>query len=196
MSLYKLKAIVFDLDNTLISSDINFVQLRQHLNCPQDRDLLKHLEQFDRQEQNRLSNIIRECEIKDAVNSTLMPGAVELIRWLKQKRYYTGVVTRNCRQAAMTKITTHRLPIEHLLTREEFAPKPAPDALYHLMNQWQLAPQEILYVGDHYYDIATAQNAGCQSCFIANDNIEVGIPHEANFSFPSLKGLLEWLKAR
>ncbi|MGF1750171.1 HAD family hydrolase [Vibrio cionasavignyae] len=196
MSLYKLKAIVFDLDNTLISSDIDFTQLRHHLQCPQDRDLLIHLKQFDLEEQKRLSDIVREYELKDAVSSALMPGAAELISWLKQKRYYTAVITRNCRQAATAKIQTHQLPIEHLLTREEFAPKPAPDALHHLMNQWQLTPQEVLYVGDHYYDIATAKNAGCQSCFIANENIEANIPAHANFCFSSLIELLRALKVR
>ncbi|MCL9773853.1 HAD family hydrolase [Vibrio methylphosphonaticus] len=194
MSLHTLKAIVFDLDNTLVSSNINFTLLRQQLNCPQDCDLLMHLEQFGDQEQQRLSNIIRDHEIQDAAASSLMPGAKELIHWLTQQGYFIGVITRNCRSAATTKILAHQLPIESLLTREEFAPKPAPDSLYHLMNKWQLNPQEILYVGDHYYDIETAINANCQSCFISNGLSESNAPSQANFSYPTLLGLLNSLK--
>lgn len=35
LQLDKIKAVVFDLDNTLVSSDMNFGELRQQLGCPQ-----------------------------------------------------------------------------------------------------------------------------------------------------------------
>ena len=38
--------------------------------------------------------------------------------------------------------------------------KPAPDALYAVMKEMSVAPQDTLYVGDSEVDIKTAQNAG------------------------------------
>lgn len=39
-------------------------------------------------------------------------------------------------------------------------PKPCPDTVLHVMNQWHCDPTRTLYVGDSDVDIQTAQNAG------------------------------------
>lgn len=39
-------------------------------------------------------------------------------------------------------------------------PKPCPDSVLHVMNQWQSTPVRTLYVGDSDVDIQTARNAG------------------------------------
>lgn len=39
-------------------------------------------------------------------------------------------------------------------------PKPCPDSVLHVMNQWHSTPDRTLYVGDSDVDIQTAQNAG------------------------------------
>ncbi len=39
----RIQAVVFDLDNTLVSSAIDFAWLRQQLNCPPAVDLLDHV---------------------------------------------------------------------------------------------------------------------------------------------------------
>jgi len=40
LEINEIRAIIFDLDNTLVSCELNFSQLRQQLGCPQEIDLL------------------------------------------------------------------------------------------------------------------------------------------------------------
>lgn len=44
----------------------------------------------------------------------------------------------------------------------QFPRKPAPDALLHIADSWQVAPADITLVGDSLYDARTAQAAGCR----------------------------------
>lgn len=159
-----IKAVVFDLDNTLVTSNINFQQLRMELACPADKDLLTHVDETfcDNERQQRIETILKH-ELDDAKASDLMAGARSLTDWLSNEGLKFGIITRNCREAAKKKLSAHALTIEELITREDFPAKPDPSALLHLVDKWQLEQHNVLYVGDHQYDILTAQNAGCLS---------------------------------
>lgn len=189
-----IKAVVFDLDNTLVTSNINFQQLREELACPQDKDLLTHVEETacQKQRQQRIDAILRH-ELDDARTSDLMDGARSLTNWLSSEGIKFGVITRNCREAAKKKLSAHSLTIEELITREDFPAKPDPAALFHLMQKWRLQQHNVLYVGDHQYDILTAQNAGCVSCFISNSSYNPQT-YGADLHYPSLSELLDYLK--
>ncbi len=58
LDLKTIKAVIFDLDNTLVTSNINFSQLRQQLGCPQDIDLLSYIETLNADEKTHANNII------------------------------------------------------------------------------------------------------------------------------------------
>jgi HAD superfamily hydrolase (TIGR01549 family) len=189
-----IKAVVFDLDNTLVTSNINFQQLKIELACPAGKDLLLYVDETlcDNQRQKRLDTILR-YELDDAKTSDLMAGARSLTNWLSEEGLKFGIITRNCREAAKKKLKAHALTIEELITREDFPAKPDPSALLHLMNKWQLQQHNVLYVGDHQYDILTAQNAGCLSCFISNSSHEPDT-FGADLHYSSLDGLLTYLQ--
>ncbi|MFC5079453.1 Phosphoglycolate phosphatase [Vibrio thalassae] len=185
-----LKAIVFDLDNTLVSCSLNFSRLREVLGCPDDMDLLEHASSHPSvTERKRLHAIIIEHEIEDAKSSSLMKGASELLLWMTLAKLYSGVITRNCHQAAQAKLDANELKIEVLITREDFPAKPDPTALFHLMECWHLASKEVLYVGDHEYDVLTAKNAGCLSCLITNGDHVAPEQTQADLIFSSLEEL-------
>ncbi|MCY9873059.1 HAD family hydrolase [Vibrio barjaei] len=189
-----LKAVVFDLDNTLVSCNLDFKLLRKELACPDDKDLLEHVSSSTEDAKRRaLNDIILNHEIEDARSSTPMKGAPELLKWMEEKRLYSGVITRNCRQAAETKLKSNNLEVHELITREDFPAKPSPDSLLFLLEKWQLTSKQVLYVGDHEYDIKTAENAGCLSCFISNGNKTSPNMTEATYTFASLRKLHQYL---
>ncbi|GAL16969.1 predicted phosphatases [Vibrio maritimus] len=191
-----IKAVVFDLDNTLVSSNINFELLRQEIDCPDGKDLLTHVAETECDSQRKLRHdVILEHEIKDAKSSSLMSGAQGLLDWLLANNMHFGIITRNCREAAEAKLREHKLVVETLITREDFPAKPDPTALFHLMTEWRLEKGSILYVGDHQYDVLTAQNAGCLSCYISNSS-ELSACYGADLHYPSLKALHRYLKAQ
>ncbi|WP_353498952.1 HAD family hydrolase [Vibrio sp. CB1-14] len=189
-----IKAVVFDLDNTLVTSNINFQQLKLELACPADKDLLTHVDETfcDNERQQRIETILKH-ELDDAEASDLMAGARSLTDWLSNEGLRFGIITRNCREAATKKLSAHALTIEELITREDFPAKPDPSALLHLVDKWQLEQHNVLYVGDHQYDILTAQNAGCLSCFISNSSHEPDT-FGADLHYSSLDGLLAYLQ--
>lgn len=189
-----IKAVVFDLDNTLVTSNIDFQKLRDELECPVGKDVLTHVDETicQHERRQRVNTILRH-EIDDAKSSTLMKGARSLTNWLSEQKMPFGIITRNCREAAQKKILSHGLHIEELITREDFPAKPDPASLFHLMRKWCLQQNNVLYVGDHEYDVLTAKNAGCLSCFISNSSHKPQT-FGADLDFPTLSELLIYLK--
>jgi HAD superfamily hydrolase (TIGR01549 family) len=189
-----IKAVVFDLDNTLVTSNIDFQQLRDELGCPVGKDLLAHVDETrcDEEKQQHIDTILRH-ELDDARVSNLMVGARSLTDWLSDQGMKYGIITRNCRKAAQRKLHAHDLHIEEVITREDFPAKPDPSALLHLMKKWELENDNILYVGDHQYDVLTAQNAGCLSCFISNSD-PTPQTFGADLHYSSLRGLQHFLQ--
>ncbi|WP_394165776.1 HAD family hydrolase [Photobacterium piscicola] len=164
-----IRGVIFDLDNTLVSSALDFDWLRQQLNCAADVDLLQYIAEIpDAVQRQLLEDKVVEHEIMDARQSSIMPGCYALLFYLRQQNIPTAVVTRNCFQAAKLKIDHHRLQFDRIVSREDFPPKPAPDALLDIIQQWQLMPQNILYVGDYVYDLQAAFRANMPSCLVTN----------------------------
>ena len=164
----KLSGIVFDLDNTLVSSTLNFEQIRLALGCPVDVDLLKFVDSLDDHRKVEAEKLLIEFEVEDAKNTTKFEGTDELIALLNYTNIPCAIITRNCRQAAQMKIESNAINIPILLTREDHKAKPAPDALLHLSHYWQKPAEQLLYVGDYLYDIQTAKNANTMSCLITH----------------------------
>jgi HAD superfamily hydrolase (TIGR01549 family) len=167
--------VIFDLDNTLVSSSLNFSQIRQAINCPVDQDILGYVDSLPISQQIDAREKILHFEMLDAQNATILPGTENLLKLLDSKDIPYAIVTRNCKQAALLKIQNNNLNIPLLLTRENSKAKPAPDSVYSIANYWQQSPENILFVGDHLYDIQTAINAQAMSCLINYGSI---LPYE------------------
>lgn len=165
----QIKAIVFDLDNTLVTSDIDFTELRKQIGCSHDDDVLSYVEQLKCDERKLLANkLILEHELEDARHSDTLPGCHSLIQFIHSNNMKTAIITRNCEQAAKTKAEHNNLNIPTIISREHFPPKPAPDSLFSLAQQWNLKTHQILYVGDYIYDLQAAFNASMPSCLVTH----------------------------
>ncbi|QIA65865.1 HAD-IA family hydrolase [Vibrio astriarenae] len=184
-----IKAVVFDLDNTLVSSSLNFTSIRHDIGCPQDHDLLEFADNLscDKQKSSVHQTIVAH-EMSDAQNAEVMEGCHELLTHLAQHNLYTGIVTRNCIEAATLKIHRLKLSVNELICREHFPPKPAPDSLLALADLWSLNPSHILYVGDYIYDIQAANNANMPSCLITHHQ-PTDYQHLATVCVPQLTDL-------
>lgn len=159
-------AIIFDLDGTLVSSSLDFSIIRESLGCPQNVDILAFVNRLPTQARSNAENKIIEFEIADALSSQKLNGTDELLALLASLNLPVAIVTRNCQQAAQIKLSKNNLDIPIVLTREHHPAKPAPDALLHIANQWQILPQDIMYIGDYLYDIQAADNARMMSCLL------------------------------
>ena len=169
MDLDRIKAVVFDLDNTLVTSGMDFQALRGVIGCPLSEDLLTYSDSLsNKQDRDRAHQIIFDHEMSDALRSEPMSGCYELLDFLYKNNFYMAVVTRNCRQATALKLSHNNIEFEQVITREDFPAKPAPDSLVALVNQWNLSTDSVLYVGDYLYDLQAAANANMSSCLVTH----------------------------
>ncbi|WP_341206853.1 HAD-IA family hydrolase [uncultured Psychrosphaera sp.] len=164
----KLSAVIFDLDDTLVSSSLDFTKIKKSLGCPLDVDLLDFVNAKPKAQRDVIEPQLIGYEISEAMDSVKLDGADDLLALLHQLKLPMAIVTRNCREAALIKIENNNLNIPIVISREEHKAKPAPDALLFLADQWQIKPENILYVGDYLYDIQAAINANTMSCLVTH----------------------------
>lgn len=147
----QIKAVAFDLDGTLVDSALDFAAICQAIGWPVGTPLLERLAQTEDPKLYQTAlDVIYQHEMAGAALATWMPGAEECLQALTSVNIPLALFTRNMRQA--TELTLQRLaiPIELVVTRDDFAAKPDPAGLLHIAQQLQLAPEQILYVGRLY----------------------------------------------
>ena len=166
MLTHKLLGVIFDLDNTLVSSSLNFDSIREDVGCSKDIDLLSFVDSLPKQQRIAAQQVLVDYEINDAHSASKLAGTDELLALLSKLSIPCAIVTRNCKQAALIKLKNNNIDVPILLTREDHKAKPAPDALLHLAQYWNTPPENLLYVGDYLYDLQAAQNANTMSCLI------------------------------
>ncbi len=176
-----IKGVIFDLDGTLVESELDFDKIKQQLNCPFDTDVLDFIEDMPSLDaQQQAHQIIIEHEALDAMNAKALPHMHALLASLQQLSLPTAIVTRNSKTATATKLSQNNIAMELVLTRECYPAKPAPDALLAIAKMWDIEPASLIYVGDYLYDIQAAKNAGMVSVFI-NHNKQPDYQSQADF---------------
>lgn len=190
MTMRPFKAVIFDLDGTLVDSKLDFNQLRQQLGWPAGVSILDYLSKLPQSEQIEAEQCISQFEHAGACVATLMPGAEQLLAMLGQHQLPTAILTRNQRQVTEFTLARFGLHFAHVVCREDAPAKPKPDGLLWLCQQWQMSPSEVLFVGDWHYDLHAAQAAIMPFCLCLNPDNQHLRPH-ADYA---IEHLLEILK--
>jgi HAD superfamily hydrolase (TIGR01549 family) len=164
----EISGVVFDLDNTLVSSSLNFNKIRELIGCSSEIDILDYVETLPQEAKLIAQNMLIEHEMADVLQSKKLPGVVELLDLLSHLAIPCAIVTRNSRQPSRLKLENNQIVIPLLLTREDSKAKPAPDALFYIAEYWGLKPEKMLLVGDYLYDLQAAKNANVVSCLVTN----------------------------
>jgi HAD superfamily hydrolase (TIGR01549 family) len=164
----KVKGIIFDLDDTLVHANLDFVAIKQAVGCDPEHDILTHIKGITCEAARaEAENTVLGFELADAQTSRLIPGALSFIQRAKQKGIPLAIVTRNCKPATLLKLKQNNIPIETVITRDDAKPKPHPEALLKVADSWQrhsrMNTLDIAYIGDYKYDIEAAHNANMQA---------------------------------
>ncbi|MFT7320864.1 HAD family hydrolase, partial [Congregibacter sp.] len=132
-----LRAVIFDLDGTLVDSQLDFAAMRQQLGAPEEVGLLEYIADLSSQgDRDQAMAIIHRHEIAGAQAAHWMPGAEQTVHALRQQQIPIAIVTRNSRQAAQLTMERLGMPAMPLKAREDAAPKPDPEALLALASDW------------------------------------------------------------
>lgn len=170
----KIKGIIFDMDNTLISSKIDFAAMKRSTYnyivklglLPDDPEILgmttsriiekaAESKKMTRELKDKIWSIPTKYEVLGMENAPLEPGVEELVRELHGK-YRLAVVTNNSVEAANRVIKRNNIYryFDIIAGREMVdSLKPSPDGFLYVLNKNKdVLPSEWLSVGDAWLD--------------------------------------------
>jgi HAD superfamily hydrolase (TIGR01509 family) len=187
------RGIIFDLDGTLVDSQLDFDQMRSEMGIPAGHTILEALEQVPPDEAERMWRIVAEHELRGVERATVLPGVREFLHELTQRGIRRGVLTRNSRASALATLSRLELEVETVIAREDGPVKPDPAGVERICRAWQLEPRHCIMVGDYRFDIEAGRQAGARTILFTGASDRHGmLPGEsadlvlASFSEPEI----------
>ncbi len=186
-----MKAVLFDLDGTLIDTAADFIRIIQEM-CRQEGKAVVDAELIRTQVSEGARAMVKlvypELEVEDpvflahrqrflnlygqdiAVDTDLFTGMYPLLETLEQHQIPWGIVTNKPRDLSESLLEalnlTERCAV--LVCPEDVSrTKPDPEPMYLAAEQIQITAKDCIYVGDHPRDIDAGRNAGMYTILAA-----------------------------
>ncbi|CAM8465177.1 Gph Predicted phosphatases [Candidatus Methylopumilus universalis] len=192
-----MKAVLFDLDGTLIDSAPQLVgalnQLRQQYDLPPipflvgrpyashgAAGLLKAGFNMDKNDSLFDARVQEFLDIYKEVfnlNMQCMEGIEELINTLNVRKIPWGIMTNKAKKFAQPIVSSHPLlkSAACLIAGDDVSvPKPSPEGLIKASQMLSIEPSDIIYLGDDRRDVMAANDAGMVSMAARYGYLEVG----------------------
>lgn len=181
------RAVLFDMDGTLVETNIDFPLMRREVlalggkyGVPgRDLEGLDILSAVDLiaarlRETSRENEAVRarqealekleQIELAHSEDASPIEGAHDVLRALREVGLKTAIVTRNCRVAVELALEMTRISADILLTRDDVRKtKPHPDHLFMALEMLEVHPSQALMVGDHWMDVQGGKAAGTRT---------------------------------
>ena len=184
-----IRAVVFDLDGTLIYNHTNFMKMRESVveyltssGIPASilnvQDIIvKNMANAERYAlKNKIcisrlyeetGHIMSRIEMETVDLSESVEGALDILIALKNESYKTGILTRGSREYAEKALKRAELDIgfDAFICRDDYPEeesKPHPIAMKRTAEKMVVDVSECLYLGDHLIDMQCAASAGSQ----------------------------------
>lgn len=185
----KYKAVCFDMDGTLLDTKVDYVKIANlvfdemiAVGVPEsviDRNDgmkfnlesgINYLKSESRMGDifnitAKVSEIANEVELETVGLSKTFDCSLEVLQKIHRKGLKTGLLTRGCREYAVTacRICGIISEIDDIVARDDYPPedaKPSGRAMVHMAERLGVKPSQILFLGDHIFDQQCAQEAG------------------------------------
>lgn len=163
-----IRAFLFDLDNTLVDSRLDFDAMRREMELPFDLPILEAIDRLPPREAEHCRTILHRHELAGAACATLLPGVRPLIDELTGRGLPFGIITRNSREIAAVTLDNVGLACNLVLTRDCGPVKPDPWAVQHACRTWNLTPAEVVVIGDYRFDIESGRAAGARTVLLTH----------------------------
>jgi phosphoglycolate phosphatase len=191
------QAVLFDLDGTLVETDIDFSKLREATlqliaeygvdTLPlQEIDALGAVERAvealrvqgreDAGEDLRRRARARLQAMEMAYCATPRPvsGVYDLLNALREQNLRVGIITRNDRAVSLRTLSSLQIPYDLLVSRDDVKRvKPHPQHVMVALEQWKIAPAQCVVVGDYWMDVEAGRSAGCRTVGIWRRDVPI-----------------------
>lgn len=187
-----IKAVIFDLDGTLVRSPLDLKRARIELGLDKiDKPLLEAVRSLpipEQQEAIRLLTVYEVRACKQSVPAWRARQTIDAIRCLGIK---VAILTRNQRRTTRTMVRIHQLDVDAVVTRDDGPVKPHPYGIRQICRWFRINPCQAIMVGDHDLDLLTAQRAGARSVLLADPRGSAGSKALVVSELPHLVELIQ-----
>lgn len=187
-----IKAVIFDLDGTVVENSYDWPKIRGELGNP-EVSILHHICSLEEPERSRKWAILERHEAEQTERSVLREGMRELLGLLKSRGVRSALVTNNSRKNTRYLLEKFGIGFDRVVTRESGLWKPSGAPFKEVLESFGISPGECCVVGDTRFDILAALDAGIGPIFLLADDPDkfAGFPVEV---FPAIDSLTERLE--
>lgn len=189
-----IRAVLFDLDGTLVETDIDFGLMKSEMLALGDREGIPASDLRDRdiltivdiiaclvdrsagpdaahRVKREAYDKLEQIELANCDQAVPIAGSLELLNALRERCIGVGIVTRNCGSAVKITLAKTGITADVLLTRDDVLnTKPHPDHLLCALELLGAEPVEALMVGDHWMDVQGGRAAGTRTAGLLRDD--------------------------
>ena len=187
---------VFDLDGTLTVAVHDFAAIRRELGVPDGFDILDYLSLLSEHDARVRYNRLQRIELELTRMTVVAAGAPELLRRLRDRGSILGILTRNTRENALRTLDLIGLSgyfeARDIIGRDQALPKPDPDGILRLAEQWGSLPSDAVMVGDYLYDLQAGRQAGAMTIHVNTTGV-FNWPEFTDLSVETLEDLALWM---
>ncbi len=187
-----IKSFIFDMDGTLVDSDLDFSRIRAEAQVPCNTPILEYIDSAAEQDRRLARKVLLEHEARAAESCELLPDVRTVLSTLRERGHPISILTRNSGRSARIVVDRFQLEVDCVVSRDDATPKPAPDPVYHIAEQFDTPPRNTLLVGDYLFDLESAHAAGANSALIRTERTEPYL-HRADLVLNAVSELLQHL---
>ncbi|TXT55538.1 MAG: Pyrophosphatase PpaX [Promethearchaeota archaeon] len=188
ISFLDIKALVFDLDGTIVDLKVNWNKLknllkRRYSNLYKESCRFNSISQClsiivekgDEKILNNFFDIIRDYELRSIDQNSYIEETVYFLKNLNQfdldNNIKLGILSLNTRAAILNSLEMINLKdkFDIIIGREDVRHwKPDPEGLLKIKQALKIKKEEMVYFGDMKKDLLTGKNAGIDAYFITD----------------------------
>lgn len=172
--------IIFDLDDTLVASGLDFDSMRAEMRLPRGVPVLEAIAELPAEDQRRCNEILDRHEMAGAARAELMPGVQSFLHRLAERGLRRAVVTRNSRIQTLPLLARLELEFDAVLTRDDGPVKPDPAAIWEICRRWQTHAERVVVIGDYRFDLEMGHRAGAKSVLYLGRRLRDPLPDWAS----------------
>lgn len=179
-----IRAALFDMDGTIWQTDIDWMEVRREIGILADgQPIYEQLKALEPQERARGIAILERHEALGVENGRLIPGTEDLLQSLHNAEVKCALITNNSRRSADLVLESHPLAFDLVLSRDDGALKPNPQAFLLALARLGVQPNEAIAIGDAHLDLIAANRAGIAEFILVADKpyvrdlLPVGVSH-------------------